>query len=186
MRLHTMALRNLGRNRRRTLLASLSVAIAMLIVMFLDGFIGGFMGNIVSNYTKNDSGDLNVTTAAYRERQKFMPLSEYIRDSAGVAGAIRGLPELKGKVRTVAQRVRFGVILSSGANSKAALGIAGDPETERGLLMLDRSIQGGGRDLAAPGDAIIGVGIAKDLGLKVGERACALIKASHIILAIGA
>jgi putative ABC transport system permease protein len=169
MKLRTMALRNLGRNRRRTLLASLSVAIAMLIVMFLDGFIGGFMGNIVSNYTKNDVGDLNVTTEGYRQREKFMPLSEYIRDSAGVATAIRSLPELKGRLRTVEERIRFGVILSSGPSSKAALGVAGDPETERGLLMLDRSILPGGSYLSKPGDAIIGAGIAKDLGLKVGD-----------------
>ena len=43
MNIYSMALRNIGRNKRRTLLASLSVCIAMLIVTFLDGFIGGFM-----------------------------------------------------------------------------------------------------------------------------------------------
>ena len=169
MRLSQMALRNLGRNRRRTFLAALSVGIAMLIVMFLDGFIGGFVGNMVGNYTKNDVGDLNVTTAAYRERGRFMPVAEYISDSGAVAETIRSLPALKGKVATVAERIRFGVILSSGSFSKAALCVAGDPETERSLLMLDRSIRAGGSYLSVPGDAIIGAGLAKDLGLAVGD-----------------
>ena len=169
MRLSQMALRNLGRNKRRTFLAALSVGIAMLIVMFLDGFIGGFVGNMVGNYTKNDVGDVNVATASYRERERFMPVAEYIRDSGAVAETIRSLPALKGRVATVAERIRFGVILSSGSLSKAALCVAGDPETERSLLMLDRSIRAGGSYLSAAGDAIIGAGLAKDLGLAVGD-----------------
>jgi putative ABC transport system permease protein len=169
MKLTSIAIRNLGRNKRRTALTALSVGIAMFVVMFLDGFIGGFVGNIITNYSKNDVGHLNVTTIAYRDRERFMPVAEYIRDSGKVAAAIRAMPELKGKVRTVAERIRFGVILSSGANSKPALGVAGDPEVEKTLLMLDRNVRKGGGYLAAPGDALIGSGIAKDLGLKVGD-----------------
>jgi putative ABC transport system permease protein len=169
MNIYSMALRNIGRNKRRTVLASLSVCIAMLIVTFLDGFVGGFMGNIVSNYTKNDVGDINVTTSGYREREKFMPVTEYMAGSEKIAEAIRAMPELKGKVKTVAERVRFGVVLASGNRSKTALGVAGESETERSLLMLDRSVRPGGSYLSSPGDAIIGAGLAKDLGLKVGD-----------------
>lgn len=169
MNIYSMALRNIGRNKRRTILASLSVCIAMLIVTFLDGFIGGFMDNIVSNYTKNDVGDINVTTSSYREREKFMPVAEYMADSGRIAGAIRAMPELKGKLKAVAERIRFGVVLSSGNKSKTALGIAGESEVERRLLMLDRSVLPGGSYLLSPGDAIIGAGLAKDLGLKVGD-----------------
>jgi putative ABC transport system permease protein len=169
MNIYSMALRNIGRNKRRTILASLSVCIAMLIVTFLDGFIGGFMDNIVSNYTKNDVGDINVTTSSYREREKFMPVAEYMADSGRIAQAIRAMPELKGKLKTVAERIRFGVVLSSGNKSKTALGIAGESETERGLLMLDRSVLPGGSYLLKPGDAIIGAGLAKDLGLGLGD-----------------
>jgi putative ABC transport system permease protein len=169
MNIYSMALRNIGRNKRRTLLASLSVCIAMLIVTFLDGFIGGFMDNIVSNYTKNDVGDINVTTLSYREREKFMPVTEYMADSGKIARAIRAMPELRGKLKTVAERIRFGVVLSSGNKSKTALCIAGESEAERGLLMLDRSVLPGGHYLLSPGDAIIGAGLASDLGLRVGD-----------------
>ena len=168
MKLRQMAFRNLGRNKRRTALTALSVGIAMMVVMFLDGFIGGFTSNVVTNFTKDDVGHINVTTREYRARYQFMPVSAYIHDSAKVAEAIRNLPELKGKVKTVAERIRFGVILSSGANSKTALCIAGDPVAEKGLLMLDRSVKEGSY-LATKGDALIGAGIAKDLGLKVGD-----------------
>jgi putative ABC transport system permease protein len=170
MKLSTMALRNLGRSKRRTLLTALSVCIAMLMVMFLDGFIGGFVQNIVTNYTKNDAGHIKITTAAYRERERFMPVAEYMRDSGRIAAAIEAMPELGSEVKTMAERVRFGVLLSSGSSTKSALCVAGDPETEKSLLMLDRSVRPGGSYIALPGEAIIGAGIARDLGLKVGDE----------------
>lgn len=168
MRLYTMAWRNLGRSKRRTFLTLLSVGIAMLIVMFLDGFVEGFVQNIVTNYTKNDSGHVKITTAAYHERERFMPVSEYVRDSDKIVAAIRAMPELKGQISEIAERIRFGVLLSSGPSTKSALCIAGDPAVERKLLMLDRSIASGGY-IAGRGEAIIGSGLAKDLGLKVGD-----------------
>ena len=168
MKLYSMAVRNLGRSKRRTLLTALSVCIAMMMVMFLNGFVGGFVQNIVTNFTKDDVGNIKVTTAAYRARERFMPISEYMRDSGKIAAAIRAMPELKGEVKAVAERIRFGVLLSSGTSTKAALCIAGDPVAEKGLLMLDRSVKTGSY-MTAPGEAIIGAGIAKDLGFKVGD-----------------
>lgn len=168
MKLHTMAIRNLGRNRRRTFLTALSVGIAMLAVMFLDGFVNGLMDNLVRNALKDDIGHLNVTTAQYRTREKFMPVAEYIHDADRVATAIASTPGLAGKVTMVEERIRFGVLLSSGPKTKPALCVAGDPEKEKSLLMLDRNVLDG-RYLAGPGEAIVGAGVAKDLGLKVGD-----------------
>ncbi len=168
MRLSTMALRNLGRNKRRTILTALSMTIAMMAVMFLNGLVDGLMDNLVRNALKTDIGHVNVATAAYRDREKFMPVHEYIHDSPRAAEAIRQAQGLDGKVLIVEERIRFGVLLSSGPNSKAALCVAGDPETETRLLMLDRNIKEG-RYLSARGEALIGTGIAKDLGLKVGD-----------------
>jgi putative ABC transport system permease protein len=168
MKLTTMAIRNLGRNRRRTVLTALSMAIAMTLVMFMNGLIDGMMDNLLFNATKDDFGHINVTTRGFRARQKFLPVEEYIKDADAVAATISSLPALAGKVRMVEERTRFGVLLSSGASTKPALCIAGDPEKERHLLMLDRNVRQGAY-LAKPGEAIIGTGIAKDLGLKVGD-----------------
>jgi len=163
-----MAIRNLGRNRRRTLLTALSVFIAMMMVMFIQGMVGGLMGNVIRNFTKNDVGHVSISTLEYRRRERFMPVTEYMRDADAVAAAVRATPGLEGSVSEVAERIRFGVLLSSGPNTKAALCFAGDPAVERRLLMLDRSVRAGAY-LSKPGEAIIGKGIAKDLGLKVGD-----------------
>ncbi|HOX14133.1 MAG TPA: FtsX-like permease family protein [Spirochaetia bacterium] len=169
MRLWTMAVRNLGRNRRRSLLAGLSVLISILLILFMNGLMSGMMGSIVKNFTKNDVGHLNIVTDGYRARERFMPVTEGIPDSAEVVGIVEAIPELKGRLLNTAERIRFGVLLSSGPNSKAALGIAGDPVTERSMLMLDRSVLPGGSYLTGPGQAILGEALARDLGLGVGD-----------------
>lgn len=169
MRLFTMAVRNLGRNKRRSLLAGLSVLISLMLILFMNGLMGGMMGSIVKNYTKNDVGHVNITTEGYRSRERFMPVNEAIPDSAALVHAIEQLPELRGRISMAAERIRFGVVLSSGPSSKTALGIAGDPEKEKSLLMLNRSILPGGSYLAGPGEAILGEVLARDLGLGVGD-----------------
>ena len=163
-----MALRNLGRNRRRTILASLSVAIAMMAVMFMNGLVNGLMDNLVRNALKDDLGHINITTTEFRKREKFMPVAEYIHDADKVAGVIASTPGLGGAITMVEERIRFGVLLASGSKTKPALCVAGDPEKEKSLLMLDRNVHDGAY-LSSPGDVLIGVGIARDLGLKVGD-----------------
>ena len=169
MNIMSMAVRNLGRNRRRTFLAALSVFISILLVVFLDGFTGGLLDSMTRNLTKNDTGNVNVTTAAWRAQERFMPASASIPDAPAVVDAIRSTPGLAGDISLVAQRVRFGVILSSASGTKAAVGLAGDPDTERHLLMLDKSLVPGGAYFDAPGTAIVGERLAAALGLTVGD-----------------
>lgn len=75
MNVWKMAIRNLGRNRRRTALAVLSVFIAITLVTFMDGLIAGLVDSMARNLTKNETGHVNVTTSEYRTRQRFMPAS---------------------------------------------------------------------------------------------------------------
>jgi len=161
----TMAVRNLGRNRRRTFLASLSVFFAILLVVFLDGLSAGFLDSMTRNFTKNETGHVNVTTADYRSRERFMPVSAALPDSDALIDAIRHTSGLEGSIDQVTARVRFGVVLSGAAASKVALGIAGDPAAEKRLLMLDRSLLPGSAYIDTPGTAIVGEKLAAALGL---------------------
>jgi putative ABC transport system permease protein len=164
-----MAFRNLGRNRRRSLLAMISVFLAIFVAVFADGFVTGILDSMTRNATKNQTGHVNIATAEYRSRERFMPASAAIADSDAVVAALTAMPGMKGELAMIEPRVRFGVVLSSPAGTKAALGIGGDPEKERSLLMLDKTILPGGAYLSGPGQAIVGWKLAGDLGLKVGD-----------------
>jgi ABC-type lipoprotein release transport system permease subunit len=104
MNVWKMALRNLGRNRRRTALAVLSVFIAITLVTFMDGLISGTVDSMAKNFTKNETGHVNVTTREYRARQRFMPASAAIPDADAVVSAIRSTPGLTDRLVQVTPR----------------------------------------------------------------------------------
>jgi putative ABC transport system permease protein len=169
MNLFTMAVRNLGRNRRRSFLAVLSVFISITLVVFMDGLISGVVDSLARNFTKNETGQVNVTTTEYRQRERFMPASAAIKDSDAVVAAIRSTPGLSDRLVQVTPRALTGVVLSSGSGTKVARLIAGDPQTEKSMLMLDRALTPGSSYLDAAGTAVVGKKLADDLGLTVGD-----------------
>lgn len=182
MNLISYAWRNLLRNTRRSLLAVLSTFLATLLVVAGNGLTEGFLDSMVRNYAKNETGHVNITTSSYRERARFLPIDDYIADAdqlvseieqmdgAGVGTGAGAGAASAGSGITAAPRIRFGILLSSGLFTKPAVAIAGDPEKEKSLLMLNRNILPGGSYCDEPGTAIIGSGLAKDLGLKPGDK----------------
>ena len=169
MRIIPFAARNLLRNKRRSMLAATSVFLSILMVIVLQGFTNGFLDSIVRNYIKNETGHINIATQGYRDRSRFMPVDEYIEDSPALAESIREAVAPRDPGVIVAERIRFGVLLSSETGTKDALAIAGDPEVERRLLMLDTRILPGGFYMGDVGETIVGEALAEDLGLKVGD-----------------
>lgn len=169
MKLLPFAARNLLRNKRRSVLAATSVFLSIVLVMMLQGFINGFMDSMVRNYIKNETGHVNVATAGFRDRFRFLPVDEFIEDSESLASEIRAAVAEKDPGVIVSERLRFGVLLTSDTGNKEALAIAGDAETEKRLLMLDTRILPGGAYIAASGETILGAELAKDLGLGVGD-----------------
>lgn len=164
-----MALRNLGRNKRRSFLAILSVAVSIFVVIFADGFISGVTDSMIRNATKNNTGHVDIVTTAYKERERFMPVNAALGDSDAIISAIAKTPGLELKIDQIVARTQFGVVLSSASATKVAHGIAGGPEAEKSLLMLNRVLLPGSVYCDQPGTAIAGAKLAEDLGLKVGD-----------------
>jgi len=169
MNIIPFAARNLLRNKRRSALAATSVFLSILMIIVLQGFTNGFLDSMVRNYIKNETGHINIATTGYRERERFMPVDEYIENSPALAESIRAAIVPKDPGVIVAERIRFGVLLSSEGGTKEAMAIAGDPDVERKLLMLDTRILPGGAYMGALGETIVGETLANDLGLKVGD-----------------
>ena len=169
MKIIPFATRNLLRNKRRSALAATSVFLSILMIIVLQGFTNGFLDSMVRNYIKNETGHINIATVGYRERTRFMPVDEFIENSPALAESIRAAVAAKDPGAIVAERIRFGVLLSSESGTKEAMAIAGDPDVERKLLMLDTRIVPGGAYMNSAGETIVGETLADDLGLKVGD-----------------
>ena len=173
-----MAMRNLWRNRRRSLLAMVSVAMASLLCLFLQGLLGGFQESFVKNFTKNDTGHVRITTKDFSQRAELLPVDAMIAHPEQIESRIRAFPPLAGRIRLMTERISFGVLLENKGYNKSAVALAGDPRTEESLLYLQRSILPGGHYIDGPGQTIIGAGLADDLKLSVGDSLKVVSQAS--------
>lgn len=177
-----LAFRNIHRNRRRSLLAITSVTIAIISVTFFRGFAGGMLKSIVKNSTKNETGHIRITTQGFKEKSRFFPVTENIDEPAGIIEKIRNNVNINRHINLITERINFGVLLSNEGNNKTVVALAGDPEVEKDLLMLQNSIQEGGRYIENERETIIGAKIAEALHLKPGSTLKVMTQGSDYAL----
>ncbi|MBM4366756.1 MAG: ABC transporter permease [Deltaproteobacteria bacterium] len=84
----SMAVRNLGRNRRRTLLTALTVAIGVALLTIAMSFVGGVFWAALEKVSAM-AGEVRVVTPRYAQRDQLMPLSENMPETAALEAAIR-------------------------------------------------------------------------------------------------
>jgi putative ABC transport system permease protein len=153
-----------------------------MVIVFAQGFVAGFVQSIVKNATKNDAGHIRIATKKFEERSRFFPVSYNVRKPDSLMAALARDPTLSRDIALVTPRITFGVLLSNGGLNKSALALAGDPEKERQLLLLQRSIAPGGRYLRGPRDLIMGSALAKALRFRVGDTVRVMTSGSDFAL----
>src|SRR5271157_330941 len=116
-----LAFRNVGRNRRRSILAFVSVAISLTVIVFAQGFVNGFVQSFVKNATKNDAGHIRIAAKKFEERSRFFPVSYTVANPDSVIRAIERDPAVSREIALVTPRITFGVLLSNGGLNKSAL-----------------------------------------------------------------
>jgi putative ABC transport system permease protein len=173
-----LALRNVGRNRRRSLLAIVSVAISLTVIVFAQGFIEGFVASFVKNATKNDAGHIRIAAKKFEERCRFFPVSYNIANPDSIITSIERDPD----IALITPRVSFGVLLSNGSNNRSAIALAGDPVKEERLLYLQKSILPPGRYLSGRRELIMGSALAKSLHYRMGDTVRVMTSGSDYAL----
>jgi putative ABC transport system permease protein len=164
-----LAFRNVGRNRRRSVLALISVSLSLMMIVCMQGWISGIMSSTVKNYTKNETGNIRIANVKFEEKSKFFPVTDNIDNPELITDRIMKDSLIAPEVSLVSQRIMFSVLMTNDGKNVAAMAFAGDPEKEKQLLMLQESILPGGRYISGPHEAIIGKTLAKRLGFKVGD-----------------
>lgn len=180
--LFRLALRNVGRNRRRSVLAIVSVAISLTVIVFAQGFIAGFVASFVKNATKNDAGHIRISAKKFEERCRFFPVSYNVVNPDSIIGAIRLDPAIASDIALITPRVSFGVLLSNGGNNRSAVALAGDPAKEKNLLYLQKSIIPPGRYISGRRDLIMGCALAKSLHFRMSDTVRVMTSGSDYAL----
>ncbi|MDQ3266478.1 MAG: FtsX-like permease family protein [Myxococcota bacterium] len=109
LKLLRIAVRNLSRNRRRTLLAALAIMIGVGSMVVFRGFVNGMREMILSNLIDGQSGALQIHRRGYQENLEGLPLTLDFEDSPSLRQRIQAVPG----VRALAPRITFGAMLST-------------------------------------------------------------------------
>lgn len=124
MRIPQVALRNLGRNKRRTLVTGLTIAFGVFAIVFLQSFVNALLRNIVEVSVESKVGAVQVFKTGYLGSDD--PLKMTFLDTPEMVAKIRAVPG----VAAVAPRLDFDGMLSNGSEGTMFSATAIDPARE--------------------------------------------------------
>lgn len=159
--------RNLGRNRRRTLLTAGGLAVGYCGVVLIAGWAEGIVNEMIRNGTGVLTGQIQIHHPTYLpDRDVFRTLGG--REGTDVA-AVLAVAEADPDVAAAAPRVQAGGLVSTGASTSGVILIGIDPAREaRTTLVLDALAEGRPPSLGV-NEALIGGELARLLGAAVGD-----------------
>jgi ABC-type lipoprotein release transport system permease subunit len=160
--------RNLGRNRRRTLITAAGLAFGYLAVVVLIGLMDGLTAEMIESGTGVLSGQLQVHDLEYRPERKIYDTVGG-RDGADVDRLVREVAA-DPVVEAAAPRVFAGGLVSSGESTVAGILMGVDPELEAGVSRLMHGMVRGRAPAAGTNEILIGTEMARQLEVDVGDE----------------
>ncbi len=162
----SMAARNIVRQRRRSAIAVGAVAFGIAALILASGFIERIFLDFREATIKSQLGHLQITRSGYHDAGKADPYAFLLPDTVPELEA----PNVPHEIKTVAPRLSFSGLVSHGESTLSFIGDGVSPEHEAAF---EDGLQiSAGKNLSAgnPRDIIMGEGLARNLGVGVGDR----------------
>ena len=159
-----IAWRNIFRNARRTVLASLAIGIGLAALIFTDALMIGMVESMVRTATDTFLGQGQIHSDGFRST---LEVERTVRDLPRVLARLKADPRVRGfSPRTQA----FGM-LSSPANAGAILLYGIDPQLEKDISKIDEAVvEGAFLGLEDQRKILIGSKLAETLEVAPGDR----------------
>ena len=153
---------NIIRHKRRSALTFLVLSFGVMIYIFVSSFLEGFNRQSIESMISYETGHMKVRNSAYDEEEPFT-FSTFLGDYDGAAKTASALPFVK----AVSPRIIFPGEADNGTDSLNCMIYGINIGAEDGVFSFRKFIISGN---LAPGGALIGKGLAEDLGLKAGDQ----------------
>jgi ABC-type lipoprotein release transport system permease subunit len=173
--LFKMAIRDLGRNKRRSLLSALAVSIGMSLLLLMAAIVDGEMRGALENTIRLQSGHLQVRPVDYNENKTSLKWEDLIADPQGVIAKLKTVPQ----VTEATPRLFASGIVSRGENSAGVQVIGIDPASPANQVFREGLLEG---DFISPDDRegiLIGRPLARKFNLKAGDQVSLLVNKSE-------
>lgn len=126
-----MALRNIFRQRDRTIISLSTIILGCTALLFVGGFFEDLFHQMRESYIEAHTGHIQLFKKGYHEYGKADPYSFLIKDSDRVKRLLMKIPE----VRSVASRFDFSGLISTGENTIAFVGQGIEPRLEPAISL---------------------------------------------------
>ncbi len=166
MSIWDMAVRNVFRNRRRSLLTFGVVAFGFAAFAVAGGFMSQTFSSLQEGTIRGGVGQLQLADEAVFEGIEEKTLEHAITEGERVASILRRDPS----VDAILPRIDFLGLISNGARSIPFLGVGFDPR-EEARAMESKALITSGRWFSDPNESevVLGTGLARALNLKAGD-----------------
>jgi ABC-type lipoprotein release transport system permease subunit len=166
MKLFKMAWRNIWRNWRRTGIALIAIVLGLLLLVFMDGLYGGYDEAVFANAVRLYGGNLQIHAPGFRDRAHRLPLLPLQNPDQLVQAAMEN-PE----VLLASKRIRTSGMIQERGEIYPVTITGLQPSVEEPISLIAENIVAG--RFLQDGDenmVVIGVGMAEELGVGVGDR----------------
>jgi putative ABC transport system permease protein len=147
-----MAVKNVFRNRKRTMITVLAVFWGVLLSIVANGVNKGMEWQMGNMFIKTDSSSLKIVNQDYNLDDLENPLDYPIKDEGKILPLLKDTPNVK----AYSPRITFHSSLSNGSDEIRAMGLGVDPKSEDKVFARSSGIVQG--HYLAPGEEGILVG----------------------------
>jgi ABC-type lipoprotein release transport system permease subunit len=169
-----MAYRNLGRNRRRSLLSALALSIGLALVLFIAAFYEGEMRSSLESTLRLDSGHIQIRSADYDPDKLSVAWEYLIENPEQVAAQVAALDQ----VQVATPRLIASGIVSVRDESSGVQIMGVDPASSANDPYRNGMVSGEFPTADDREGILIGQALAENLGLKVGDQINLLVNTS--------
>jgi ABC-type lipoprotein release transport system permease subunit len=172
--LFKMAFRDLGRNRRRSLLSALAVSMGMALLLLMAATVTGEMRGAMENTIQLQSGHLQIRAASYDETKVSLDWKDLIASPQQLVDQLKSIPQ----VVVATPRLFATGIVTLGENSRGVQVIGIDPASPANQIFRQGVLAG---TFLTPDDrdgVLIGKPLADKLKLGVGDQINVLVNKS--------
>ena len=134
-----LAVRNVFRNRRRTLITLAAMGFGAAAIIVFGGFVHSIYFGVRESTIRSQVGHIQIYRKGYSEKGNLAPYDYLIADYPALREALQRLPH----VRTVTARLGFSGLVSTGDTTTAFVGAGVVPEGEMNLSALAVIVDGG-------------------------------------------
>lgn len=161
------AIRNVFRHRARSAATLGAIAIGVASLILAGGFIQDIFVQLGEAIIHSQTGHIQITRQGYSEGKNRNPEKYLIADPAALKAEIQGAtPEID----MVSARLTFSGTLNNGRRDLGIIGEGVEPAAENKLGTFLRFVKGRSLQDTDTDGIIVGQGVAKSLGLNLGDR----------------